>query len=100
MDNEDKSEVNNTLQSIRDELREVLQTSRKQHREYAINKSRIDLEEIHQNNSSFSEDFVYSLGIKLKSKALPVKEYRILQHALLQVRLFSLFIPSFIYHNN
>lgn len=71
------------LEFIRDEIREVVQSSRKQHRDFELNKKRALGEQFDEFN--YDIEFIINTAKHLKKRSLSKEEYNKLQNALLQV---------------
>ncbi|KOC62457.1 hypothetical protein WH47_04117 [Habropoda laboriosa] len=71
------------IEVIRERLRKLVHTVRKENRVKTLNKNRIGLESIVTNSSSMTE-FIVEKAKALKKKALSIEVYRQLQNALIQ----------------
>nr|XP_012154459.1 PREDICTED: uncharacterized protein LOC100878399 [Megachile rotundata] len=73
----------NAVQVIREGLRELVSTERKESRLKVLNKNRVALGNAIP-DSAFTPEFVIKNAEALKKKALPVEKYKQLQNALIQ----------------
>lgn len=87
---EEKNEVlefqssDNTVDTIRTELREAILTKRKKNRTSTWKKNRINLGEC-QGNQLFSIDYINEKVKLLKKRKISLEDYRYLSNALIQV---------------
>ncbi|XP_076756359.1 uncharacterized protein LOC143426654 isoform X2 [Xylocopa sonorina] len=79
----EESVNSDAVEVIRDGLRQLVHTERKENRTRILNKNRVDLGNI-VTNSSFTTEFVVEKARALKKKALSIEEYKQLQNALIQ----------------
>ncbi|XP_076244139.1 uncharacterized protein LOC143185219 [Calliopsis andreniformis] len=77
------SMTTDTVEIIRDNLREIASKERKEHRTKVLNKNRVALGNIVP-DSSFTTEFVIKKAKALKNKSLSIEEYKQLQNALIQ----------------
>lgn len=77
------SSEENAVQVIREGLRELVSTERKESRSKVLNKNRVALGNAIL-DSAFTPEFVIKNAEALKKKALPIEKYKQLQNALIQ----------------
>ncbi|CAL7941138.1 unnamed protein product [Xylocopa violacea] len=79
----EESIKSNAVEVIRDGLRQLVHTERKENRTKTLNKNRVTLGNT-VTNSFFTIEFVVEKAKALKRKALSIEEYKQLQNALIQ----------------
>ncbi|XP_076168336.1 uncharacterized protein LOC143147186 [Ptiloglossa arizonensis] len=79
----DSSKKRDSVEMIRECLRELTYLERKEHRTKVLNKNRIALGNI-VSDSSFTTEFVIKKAKELTKKALSIEKYKQLQNALIQ----------------
>lgn len=80
----DETTKENAVEVIRESVRELVHTERKENRTRTLNKNRVALGNV-ATNTSFTTEFVVEKAKALKKKALSIEEYEKLQNALIQV---------------
>ncbi|XP_058788547.1 uncharacterized protein LOC131675793 [Phymastichus coffea] len=73
-----------TVESIRDEIRREKLTKRKFQRDFNLSRTRSILGNLNDNDRVYDEQYVIETTKTLKKKTLPITEYRKLQNALIQ----------------
>lgn len=89
----DSSKKRDSVEMIRECLRELTYLERKEHRTKVLNKNRIALGNI-VSDSSFTTEFVIKKAKELTKKALSIEKYKQLQNALIQVRILSFLLNT------
>jgi hypothetical protein len=82
----------NTLELIRDQLRDKISFTRKKQRDIKINKQRLVFRELDNQNNS--EEFIIATAITLRGKSLSIQQYRNLQNIFVQVILKVFYYKS------
>lgn len=86
----ESSTEENAVEVIREGVRELVSTERKESRLKVLNKNRVTLGYTVL-DSSFTPKFVIEHAEILKKKALPIEKYKQLQNALIQVMILMSF---------
>lgn len=80
----EESTKEDTVEVIRESVRELVHTEREKNRMETWNKNRVALGNL-MTNSSFTTEFVVEKAKALKNRTLSIEEYGQLQNALIQV---------------
>lgn len=74
-----------TIESIRDEVRQEKLSNRQFQRDFELNRTRSILGNLNNDDTVYNEKYVIETARLLRKKTLPIQEYRKFQNALIQV---------------